>query len=437
MSNKSRNWIGILFVIILIAPIVVAALLFFMGLLPYIFIGIGFSSRSSGTGTAADRGDYYRVTIQYLVDDVEPISFDVVAACNYDGFEALKHRFGMFPAVYGKRTRNNHAIVVTVPDFCGDVLTRDLGQIGGAFDGSFVPLTIWFDDASDLAVGLGYASVYSFENPSARLSFVKASVRYATREEFEDWYEFRNDNLVSSETVQPSLRMKAEFEGEKVLSFPGSCHGVGFVHGNDQARMILRKYWPEDHPKYWSEAQIGTTQWKEMKSELRKSDVAKFNMYDLEGGTDREMIKHVDWYIYDLSKGYSSLNRSKLGQYFNFVEKPTEQYPVYFYQPRSGANKGPGGSATFAKIDLRPEVKGFVACYASQYLSVADIRADSSIVAPATDDTGQSDQFRVDINSETVLAAKNQTDFGLHVFVEDRSIGRLIEIYTTKSGWIY
>ncbi|XHC12432.1 hypothetical protein ABWH98_06230 [Labrenzia sp. ac12] len=431
MSAKSEKWFGILMVALFLIPVLVVGFVFFMGLFPYIYIGIGFSSWSGGERNYVNQGNFYRITIEYIVDDVEPLSFNLVAACGYDDFEGATYLDRVLPALYGKTTRDNHAVVVKIPDFCSEVSARTLGKAGGG-DGSFLPFTMWFDDANDMAVGLGYSSIFAFQNSAARLSFVSSRVRYATREEFEDWYEYNNNNLLSPK----SFRVAKEQRAERKSIFPDHCFGIGFAHGNDQVQSLLEAYWPEDHPKYWSRLQVGDENWRELNSELWGSEVAQFQMYNLVGIRAKDMIGHADWSASNARRGYSSLNLSKLSQYFLFREKPTEQYPVYFYRVTSGMKNIPSDSKVSAKVDLTPELKGFVSCYASQLLPLPKVyeSAESELTNKPTH---HAPVFLVDVNGEFILSLKNRHSFSDYIIVEDLSIGKLIDFSIAHSTWVY
>lgn len=436
MSAKSEKWFGIIMVILILIPILGIAITFLLGLLPYIIVGLAFSDFSPVTKTLTKRGEYYRITARYLVDDVEPLSFDIVAACGYNGFDPSKHWGRNGPALYGKKTRGNHAVILSVPDFCSDVASRKLGQIGGNFDGSFLPLTVWIDNANDMTVGLGYASIYAFDNPSARLSFVEANVRYATREEFEDWHEFRDTNLFKSDLSRPSFETDVRQSGSSAPVIPDRCYGIGFVHGNAAAQELLKKYWPKDHPKYWAAFQLSAETKEELRSELRKSEVAKFHMHDLEGETDKDLIGKVDWSTRNLRNGFSSLDRSKLSTYFKFEEKPTEHYPVYFYDTLSGTLSEPR-SATRARIDLSPQMKGFVACYSTRHSPQPKSNRAIETANTKTSERRKPDTLLLDINGETELSTTDRFGLWGQLFVEDRSVGRLIEFSTARIDRFY
>lgn len=442
MSDKLRFNIVKAAIIFALLILSIFAFFLFMGLLPYLFIGIGFSVNKGHNETVTDLGSFYRITAEYLVDDAEPLSFDIVVACKYDGFDTQTRRGGITPVIFGKRTRNSHAVFMSLPDFCGDVSSRTLGKLGGISDGAFLPFTIWFDDSDNLNFGLGYASIFAFNNPASRLSFLNASVRYASREEFEDWYVSSNGNLASEIVKQasdPSVASPSEMKAHEP-GFPDRCYGIGFVRGNDEVRAIIRTYWPEGRPKYWSNEQIGTSRWDELRKDLLTSEKARFSMFNFKPEPFKQVVHNSEWSSSTLGKGYSSLNESKLSSYLKFQVKPTEQYPVLYFRKSSDPVSTPTGSRVYAEGKIQPETKGFVGCYSSSLLSRPN-DIDIGPVGVTLSEPSQNNhasKLYFSVNGKDAFSIRrDRKRYVEYLIIDDHSIGKFIEFSITGNGNIF
>lgn len=360
MSDRRKVWIaraGLFFLVLIVVSPLIAT---FLPLLPWLFIGLSFEafeSRSAAPNViGVDRGAYYRVTARYLVDYVEPLDFDLVVACAENRPETAGSKWGLLPAVYAKPTQQNHVVLLAVPDFCGRVKGMDLGKRHGYFDGSFLPFTIWFEEAKNLEFGLGYASIQAYDSPSARLSFLEATVRYASREEFEEWYAYDNHNL-----IQPNQILRGpvgtDVMGKDMLA--RACHGIGFAQVSTKAQSVLSEVWSDSRPRYWSFARDSEKSWHDIRRKLIESDDQPFVALDRIAAK----VEDLDWYSSGSVRSFSSLNRSKLSNYVKFRSIPTEYYPVYFNDGIPFLREDQSISNLSANIDMRPETRGFVACY--------------------------------------------------------------------------
>ncbi|MEM9634462.1 MAG: hypothetical protein AAGA50_24245 [Pseudomonadota bacterium] len=429
MSNRSRKFFTIFGVSVFLLGVLVIVFPQLLIILAWVYFAI---IASGGTDffdfddeKIADRGVYYRITALYLVDDVEPLDFDIVVACGRYRAKTRSSDKGLIPTVYAKRTASNHAVLVKIPDFCNVVQSRILGQISGTFDGAFLPFTVWFEDATDLGMGLGFASIYAFDNPASRLTFLGATIRYASREEFEDWYTLRNDNLISTEMLRSSPYTGTGWLREENKALPERCYGIGFVQGNDATQGILSAYWPDDFPEYWSEAQIGWESWLELYNELRRNDEAQLRSYDISSTTLGRNDYNLDWSEPNKSRGDFSLNLGKLSNYFRFRYIPTEQYPVYFNDAIPLLKEGLGAPYLAVDIDLRPEMKGFVACY-TRYSPKGRLKGAErpSAIDHYFGGPRRFNDFRLQVNGDTVFRTKGFSALADHLVRSNEAIGK-------------
>ncbi|MCS3761249.1 hypothetical protein [Bradyrhizobium centrosematis] len=147
-------------------------------------------------------------------------------------------------------TREGHAIMVRTLRLCDGSTTS-----GGNVPPDVLPLAVWFDDVSDLSVGVGYMSEDAYDNPLGRLRFRGARVDSATREEWEAWR-----TKAAAEYVQLGV-----LPGPWGYDFPNrtpaelgqyisTCETYRRLKLPENLRSKLRELWPEDHPRYWTVA---------------------------------------------------------------------------------------------------------------------------------------------------------------------------------------
>ena len=356
MSIRTVIWVILLLAVVTLfwlygRLILIAVFWLFLGFL----MGGGFSGDFFPSSQITERGHYYRITAQFLVDQVEPLEFDLVVACGRMRIKTKGSEKGQTPTIYGRRTKNNHAVLLAVPKLCGTAGNRKIGQKGGVFDGSFLPFVIWFDDASQLNSGVGYSSIRAYENPSARLSFLGATVRYATREEFQNWYENSNDNLVSKEMISSGANGTYDF-------IPDRCFGIGFAAVNSAGSQVLNKYWPPDQPDFWSPGQFDLEKHRDFIKDLHELDSVTYTVSGVDRGEKARTRKEIDWYYGGHFERYSSLNKSKLSDYLMFQYFPTKHYPVYYKDAELELTEE-YGVQLIVDVILDKKQEGYVACY--------------------------------------------------------------------------
>ncbi len=229
------------------------------------FAGCTFSvppHAASFTDKQEDHGVYYRLKVG-LSHDGERIDFDIVVGCsvrvtNYkDGdrsFDALS-----YPVTYMTRITGGHGVLVRPMRFC-EGATTDNGKVPK----DFLPPVIWYEDADDWLLGIGYFSMDAYENPRAKLAFHGASVHSATHTDFQAFLtRAAEENLVPQEGYfrkisHPNNNEIAAHSWDKQwlsrqYPFIPRCHGVRrFVLTGESAKAILQKDWPASRPRYWT-----------------------------------------------------------------------------------------------------------------------------------------------------------------------------------------
>lgn len=199
-----------------------------------------------------DRGTYFRLKVDVTYRG-EPQRFDIVVGCNAldiaykDG--SSTREVGLVPTVYGRRMKDGKGLVVRVPDACDGETTAN-----GKVPAEFIPVMVVFDDAETLGFGTAYMADEAYDSPRSLMKFGRATVEKATRAEF---VTFRKDgplNLVTHEqyhSAQPS-DIVAKMGLKKVYpAFGRSCWSYARALIPEEARPLVRKYWPANRPKYW------------------------------------------------------------------------------------------------------------------------------------------------------------------------------------------
>ena len=209
-----------------------------------------------------DRSTFYRLKVG-LSHEGERIDFDIVVGCavrvtNYQdndrSFDAIST-----PVTYMKRIHGGHGVLIFPGRFCGGETTEN-----GKVPDDFLPRVVWYEDAEDWLLGIGYYSMDAYENPRSQLAFHGASVHKATRAEWEAFLpRAGQENLVPQEnyfrpgsgldeTALKKIRWNMQAYTRHFAFYP-RCYGVRrFELDEPEARAILSKYWPDSKPRYWS-----------------------------------------------------------------------------------------------------------------------------------------------------------------------------------------
>lgn len=124
-----------------------------------------------------------------------------------------------------------------------------------------------FESVDDLTFGYGYASVDAYENPLSVLTFHKATVEPATREDWQAWRDkavaeykdpggmmpgpwgYSNGVKTSIDRVDNSnaFDSPSDFRG-----IAATCDGVIRLKLPEKIREEIRKHWPAHRPRYWT-----------------------------------------------------------------------------------------------------------------------------------------------------------------------------------------
>ncbi|UES59921.1 hypothetical protein GFK91_29680 (plasmid) [Roseibium aggregatum] len=396
-------------------------------------IGMGQWGSGGPSSTKTVRGAYYHISVRYLVDKVEPLDFDVVVACGEHRLETPGSKRGTVPSVYARRTADNHAVLIGVPEVCLIAKSRSLGQRDGIFDGSFVPFTIWFDDADNLETGLGYGSIYAYGNATARLTFLEGKIRYATREEFADWFANDNDNLLTSAMLESLPYDRHGWLREEAAAVPRACYGLRLTETNEAGQSLLKTYWPADRPEFWSEVLLPKEPRLKLEFGLATTQDVKFGAYGSSKTDHMRNYRAQDWSSDGAYKGYSSLNRSKLSSYLNFEFLPTEHYPVYYNNALSVLRAGNGTPFLAADIDLRPESKGFVACYTRYPRGMGAVTEHPEALKHYFGIASRPDVFKIYVNGAPQFETTGSPIITRFILQSDKGVGEL-SVFFSKRG---
>lgn len=200
-----------------------------------------------------DRGTYFRLKVDYSYKG-GPQHFNIVVGCNVlnvrykDGSGTYEP--GMTPTVYGQRMSDGKAVVVRPPDACRGSTTEN-----GEVPRNFLPVMIVYNDADTMGFGTAYMSDEAYDSPYSLMTFGKATIEKATREEFVDFRGNGPPNAVTRSqyhSTQWGDTLQRLGLPRSHPAFGWGCHGYSRWKLNEQQQAIVRKHWPADRPNYWT-----------------------------------------------------------------------------------------------------------------------------------------------------------------------------------------
>jgi hypothetical protein len=348
---------------------------------------------------AADYGYFYRLNVKVSHKD-EMFDMNMVVSCN----PWLVPKFGMgaiqyLPQFYAERTKANHAIGVRITLGCEGHTTAN----GGA-PADLLPSIYWFPDADDMTFAIMYASEDAYVNPLSQLKFHGATMHSATIQEFVAFQEAAKIKSIVPVNVWrlpvrdpklgPFLVEEIEAAGGRAPKpnwAVSGCQSVKKLELSEQAREILRKYWPADKPRYWKLDRETMTKF-EREAGSKGGTPEKAGFYKRPLLVNDEYV--VDYYWTFALPGTDGLptragggrlrqlNRAGFGQQRSPPEKVPTIYPVaqntslFFYNLADKAT-----SNIWARIDEQGgQTKGFAYCQATLNLVTQRSGIDSSKV---------------------------------------------------------
>jgi hypothetical protein len=200
-----------------------------------------------------DRGTYFRLKVDYSYRG-KPQHFNIVVGCNVlsirykDGSGTYEP--GLTPTVYGQRMTDGKAVVVRPPDACRGSTTEN-----GEVPQNFLPVMVVYNDADTMGFGTAYMSDEAYDSPYSLMTFGKATIERATREEFIDFRENGPPNAVTRSqyhSVQWNDTLERLGLQRSHPAFGWHCHGYSRWKLNEEQQAIVRKRWPPNRPNYWT-----------------------------------------------------------------------------------------------------------------------------------------------------------------------------------------
>jgi hypothetical protein len=154
------------------------------------------------------KGPFFRLDVK-LKYKGEPLdmSFEVACSARITSYadNSRSVEVGLTPNLYGRRMKDNQAVVVRPPDACSGETTGpwpddqwETDRIGDIPPG-FMPIIIVYENADTLAFGRAYLGDDAYEGPKSELTFLGATV---TKSNVENWIAFRETgpkNVVTAE----------------------------------------------------------------------------------------------------------------------------------------------------------------------------------------------------------------------------------------------
>lgn len=200
-----------------------------------------------------DRGTYFRLKVDFTYKG-EPQHFDLVVGCNVQNIRykdgSGTYEAGLVPTVYGQRMKDGKAVVVRPPDACRGDTTAN-----GGVPENFLPVMIVYDDADTVAFGTAYVTDEAYGNPRSAMTFGKATIESATREEFDAFRESGPANIVTRSqyhSVQSDEHLASLGLQRTYPAFGWHCHAYSRWKLNQLEQVVVRKYRPAGAARYWT-----------------------------------------------------------------------------------------------------------------------------------------------------------------------------------------
>jgi hypothetical protein len=219
-----------------------------------------FALAGRGASEPADTPPYkytwfYRFVVELIQED-EPLTIEVIIGCGtqvrHIPGEGRSAREVWSPYIYGVRAKGGHGVLVQSPSVCGRDVTKN------PVPADFLPLVLWAPDADNLEFLIAYVHERAYEQPVAKLKFVRATITDATEADYTAWRATKwKDNIVPS-PPRATDQMWSFFREDRHLP-PNDprfrvrmeCHSFVRIPIPEQYRDRLRARWPQDRPRYW------------------------------------------------------------------------------------------------------------------------------------------------------------------------------------------
>jgi hypothetical protein len=200
-----------------------------------------------------DHGTYYRLKVK-LAYKGEPQNFDIVVGCNvrvinYKGGGGNTYEAGLIPTVFGRRMSDGKGLVVRPPNACDGETTAN-GQV----QPDLLPVIVVYDNADTLDFGTAYLSEDAYGSPLSVLKFGGATIASASKAEFEEFRRIQS-NLVTRASYHSALSPADVLKRMNIERVPkpwaNVCEAYQRYRIPENLRSLVRRDWPEGHPKYW------------------------------------------------------------------------------------------------------------------------------------------------------------------------------------------
>lgn len=199
------------------------------------------------------QNSYTQVVAEYLYQG-EPLTLDYVYACgrtSYYGVTGVSSWSGINPVYMIWALPDGSAAMLHTPRVCGASVDEQIPP-------SFMPRLMWFDDASDLAYGLVYATERAYLAEHSRFEFLGASYTQVGEDVWKSWAQRASDAYEQVGALPGPWGVPEGFDnaehrekfGTMILPLGGSGYTRHPVPENLWAE--IEPLWPEDNRKYWA-----------------------------------------------------------------------------------------------------------------------------------------------------------------------------------------
>jgi len=252
--------------VLIVAPLL--ALLGYAAVTGQMTTPIPTTPSASAQSAKPDAGEFYALDVK-LVHLGQPFDMRVVLRCGSQARqifgEGRSARSIYAPYIFGLAD-GPHGILVLSPLVCNSDFTRFPAPA------DYQPVIFWAPDAKNLEFMIAYLHEKAFDGPSSKLKFVSATLKHATRQEYDEWrkaiwpknivpladddlsWNF-NSNYFSGASQQRKRTAKATwFQSSDLRDYGPNllCHSMVRLRAGPELSAFLRKNRPSDTNRFWA-----------------------------------------------------------------------------------------------------------------------------------------------------------------------------------------
>ncbi|MGJ5029032.1 hypothetical protein ACQR1I_19495 [Bradyrhizobium sp. HKCCYLS2038] len=197
-------------------------------------------------------GYFYRVQANFEVKATrELLQFDYIVACNVRltrwRDSSLSDDTIYSPKSMVVATSSGEAVMLRSLNLCSG-LTSDNGDVPH----DVLPLAIWFDDVSDLSVGVGYLTEDAYASRLSKLAFRGARFERSDRSAWEAWRKKSAQEYIQRGALPGPWGYDFPNPAPENDAYVQTCEAFQRIKIPSDLTVRFRELRPKDRPKFWA-----------------------------------------------------------------------------------------------------------------------------------------------------------------------------------------